>query len=889
MVPDVEASEKFCRWTYGAPIFEDATVDVDPVGDTMTELAQATTRIPRMAGETWERLRIQAGLQAARRAGGDPEFVLREQVDGRGFDLLPEPDEGDLFYDIEGYPYYPDGGLEYLHGIWMLKDGDWDFVDFWAHDRTEEAKLTHDLLDFLSSHMRAHPRAHIYHYANYEIAALRRLTSQHRTGEAAMDQLQRERRFVDLFRVVAGGLIASEKGYSIKDLEAFYMAKRDDQVATAGASVVAYEEWRRTRRQEILDEIRDYNRTDCISTKLLRDWLVSEVRPAGPYPVFGDTPGPKADEKVQAEEDEDEALRERLVPVGEKLGENVATLLFDLSRFHQREDKPAYWAIFDRLAQDSEDLLDDLECLQGLEATGAAIKDKRSFQREYRFPEQETKLRVGKTPCVKPATMPEGINLVALDEEARTVVLRRSTAKGPLPDRLDLLPPRPIDNRIVRKAMASTTERIIAADPRASAIVDLLTKAHPRIDCVEPGVAIVAEGRELVEGAVEAIGAMRDTVLAIQGPPGTGKTYVSAKAIVALVRTGRRVAVSSNSHRAIGNLLKGVAEEAGDQGVECRIAQKVSDPSDAGDHPAVQVVSDNEAPEIAAADVVGATSWHFARYDDAAFDHLVIDEAGQVSLANVMAMSRVARNIVLVGDPMQLPQPIQGAHPGESGLSSLEYLIGEHRTVPADRGIFLPTTRRLHDDLCAFISRAVYEGRLENDAAASAQSLVAPDGTDLAGARVVGACHEGRSQVSPEEVERVHAEIESVLGARYVDRDGEQHVIGSKDVIVVAPFNAQVNALRSALDSDVKVGTVDLFQGQEAPVCIVSMTTSDGEEIPRGVEFLFSLNRINVAVSRAKVAARVIMSPSLLDTPVSTVEQMKLVNTLCLLEEHGER
>lgn len=260
-----------------------------------------------------------------------------------------------------------------------------------------------------------------------------------------------------------------------------------------------------------------------------------------------------------------------------------------------------------------------------------------------------------------------------------------------------------------------------------------------------------------------------------------------------------------------------------------------------------------------------------------------------MSLANVMAMSRVARNIVLVGDPMQLPQPIQGAHPGESGLSSLEYLIGEHRTVPADRGIFLPTTRRLHDDLCAFISRAVYEGRLENDAAASAQSLVAPDGTDLAGARVVGACHEGRSQVSPEEVERVHAEIESVLGARYVDRDGEQHVIGSKDVIVVAPFNAQVNALRSALDSDVKVGTVDLFQGQEAPVCIVSMTTSDGEEIPRGVEFLFSLNRINVAVSRAKVAARVIMSPSLLDTPVSTVEQMKLVNTLCLLEEHGER
>lgn len=855
--------------------------------NTMTELAETTTRIPRMTIETWKRLQTQAKLQIARRAGGSPDFVLRDAIEGRGFDLLPQPDDGDLFYDIEGDPYYPDGGLEYLHGIWMLKEGKWDFVDFWAHDREEEADLTHELLEFLSSHMRKHPKAHIYHYANYEIAALRRLTSQHRTGEAAMDQLQRERRFVDLFKVVAGGLIASEKGYSIKDLEAFYMAKRDDEVATAGASVVAYEEWRRTGSQNILDEIREYNRTDCISTKLLRDWLVAEVRPEGPYPLFGEVPGPAADAKVETEREEDELLRARLQPVADKLGDEVATLLLDLSRFHQREDKPAYWAIFDRLAQDSEELLDDLECLQGLEATGPAIRDKRSYEREYRFPEQETKLRPGKAPCIKPAVMPETINLASLDQDTRTAVLRRSTAKGPLPDRLDLLPPRPIDNRVVRKAVTSATDRIIAGDPRSSAMIDLLGRSHPRIDGLASGNAIIAEGEDLVEGAVNAIRRMRDTVLAIQGPPGTGKTYLSAKAIIALVATGHRVAVSSNSHRAIGNLLKGIAEEAAESGTACRIAQKVSDSADAIDHPAIEIVTANEAPEIGDADVVGATSWHFARYEDAAYDHLVIDEAGQVSLANVMAMSRCARNIVLVGDPMQLPQPIQGAHPGQSGHSSLEYLIGDHRTVPADRGIFLPTTRRLHDDVCAFISRAVYEGRLANDAAASAQRLLAQDGTDLAGARIVTVIHEGRSQVSPEEIERVQAEIEAVVGSRYVDRAGSTHIIGRKDVMVVAPFNAQVNALRAALDAEVKVGTVDLFQGQEAPVCIVSMTTSDGEEIPRGLEFLFSLNRINVAVSRAKIAASVVASPALLDTPVRSVEQMKLVNTLCLLEEHS--
>lgn len=857
--------------------------------DTMSDLSQTEARIPRMTAETWSRLRTQARLQVARRAGGEPDFVLRTEVEGRGFDLLPQPDEGDLFYDIEGDPYYPDGGLEYLHGIWLKKDGEWQFVEFWAHDRDEEAVLTRDLLDFLSAHMREHPKAHIYHYANYEVAALRRLTSLHRTREAAMDQLQRERRFVDLHKVVAGSLIASEKGYSIKDLEAFYMPKRQGEVATAGASVVAYEEWRRTGRQQILDEIKDYNRTDCISTKLLRDWLVESVRPEGPYPILGDAPGPIADEKVRTENDEDDMLRERLRPVAGRLGETVATLLLDLSRFHQREDKPAYWAIFDRLAQDSEDLLDDLECLQGLEAVGPERKVKRSVERNYRFPEQQTKLREGKTPCVKPATMPESINLVSLDEEHRTVVLRRATAKGPLPDRLDLLPPRPLDNRIMRMAVKATTDRIIEEDPRASAITDLLTRAQPRIDGVEPGSQIVAEGADLVEATVSAIGSMQDSVLAIQGPPGTGKTYVSAEAIVSLVASGRRVAVSSNSHRAIANLLKAVAEGAQKRGVTCRIAQKVSDAADAVEHPSVNVVRDNDAPEIATADVVGATSWHFARYDEAAFDHLIIDEAGQVSLANVMAMSRAARNIVLVGDPMQLPQPIQGAHPGDSGLSSLEYLIGEHRAVPASKGIFLPTTRRLHDDVCAFISRAVYEGRLDNDPGASAQMLLASDGTDIAGARIVDVPHSGRSQVSPEEVESVRTEIDSILGATFVDREGATHVVEREHLIVVAPFNAQVNALKTALGPDVKVGTVDLFQGQEAPICIVSMTTSDGEEIPRGLEFLFSLNRINVAVSRAKISARVLASPALLDTPVRTVEQMKLANTLCLLEEHGRR
>ena len=737
--------------------------------------------------------------------------------------------------------------------------------------------------------MRRHPKARIYHYANYEIAALRRLTAQHRVGEAAMDQLQRERRFVDLFKVVSGGMVASEMGYSIKDLEAFYMEKRSAGVATAGASVVFYEQWRETSDQRLLDEIHDYNRTDCVSTQLLRDWLVGHVRPDGmPWPVLGELPDAGALSSVAAEDDEIARLRERIQPVRERLGEPVGDLLLDLSWFHKREDKPAWWAIFDRLAQESEELVDDLECLQGLEAAAPPVRvTAKSFERTYRFPPQETKLRAGRKPCVKPAAMPEDVDLRSIDHAAGTLVLRRSTAKGELPDRLDLIPPKPIGNAVLRDAVSAVVETVVADPGRLSAVEHLLTRSPPNFaDGVRPAGIIPADG-DLPADTSRAIAAMAHTTLAIQGPPGTGKTYVSALSIVDLVRTGRRVAVSSNSHKAIGNLLKAVAERARAEGVVCRIAQKTSDDGDDEAHPDIAIVGDNDAPEIASADVVGATAWHFARYDAPAFDHLFVDEAGQVSLANILAMARSARNIVLVGDPMQLSQPLQGCHPGDSGRSCLEYLIDGHRVVPDHRGIFISVSRRMHPKVCGFISTAVYQDRLGSDASAAGQSLVSRDGTDMVGAGMRAVKHFGRSQVSPEEIDAIIARIAELEGATYCDRHGHERPVAPADILVVAPYNAQVNALRAALPAAVRVGTVDRFQGAEAPVCLVSMTTSGGEELPRDIAFLFSLNRINVAVSRAQAAAMVFASPLLLETSCRTVEEMALVNALCVLREHG--
>jgi superfamily I DNA and/or RNA helicase len=263
-------------------------------------------------------------------------------------------------------------------------------------------------------------------------------------------------------------------------------------------------------------------------------------------------------------------------------------------------------------------------------------------------------------------------------------------------------------------------------------------------------------------------------------------------------------------------------------------------------------------------------------------DWLFVDEAGQVGLANMVAMARAARNIVLVGDPRQLPQVIQGAHPNPANLSCLDWMLGDHATVPPNRGIFLPVSRRMHPEVCRFISGQVYEGRLTSHPDTLNQAVT---GTVFppAGAFWVPVPHEGNAQIAPEEVAAIQAAVRELLTGAWTQNDGTKRPMRQSDIIVVAPYNAQVNALRDALPEGIRVGTVDKFQGQEAPVCLVSMTASSAEETPRGMDFLFSLNRINVAVSRAKGLALVFGAPRLREAKCETVEQMRLVNTLCAL------
>jgi predicted RecB family nuclease len=844
---------------------------------TMEELAGLEHPVRGMGNATLARLVTQARLQHARKSGA-PTYEYREAEAGKGFDLLPAPVEGDIFYDIEGDPHY-EGGLEYLHGVWF----DGQFQPFWAHDHDAEARALYDLFEFFKQRLTAYPAARIYHYAPYEITALRRLTAKYGVGEAFLDRLLRERRFVDLFAVVRGALIGSESNYSIKSMEAFYGRVREGEVKTAGGSIIAYERWRETEEQNILDEIEDYNCIDCISTQELRDWLVT-IRPEAPWPALL----PDASEKESDEDAETQALRARLASSG--LSQERQQLLFNLGQFHKREAKPAQWAVFDSASKDEDELIDDLDALAGLEAIGPAAPVKRSVLRRYRFPLQETKLRAGRRATVAVVDKPPAsVSIEEFDSKRRIIAIKVVAAKAHLlSDRLTLHPNWPLNTDVLAAAVQDVIDDQCSAR-RLSAIDDMLGRAAPRLTTGSS--TDLLNGSDILTGTIAAIAAMDGTVLPVQGPPGTGKTYVTARAILDLVRKGYRVGVASNSHEAIRNVLMGclAAQEDGDPIPDLCIGHKVSSGADGYPDDCDGIIRsiDNAAPLWEYAHILGGTAFFFARPErEQTLDWLFVDEAGQVGLANMVAMGRCARNIVLVGDPRQLPQVIQGAHPEPANLSCLEWMLGEHATIPPDRGIFLPVSRRMHPDVCKFISQQVYEGRLDNSFDTAIQAV---GGTSFprAGSFWVPVVHEGNAQSAAEEIAAIHKAIDELLSGSWTDKYAETRALSPNDIIVVAPYNAQVNALQDALPTGIRIGTVDKFQGQEAPICLVSMTASSVEETPRGMDFLFSLNRINVAVSRAKGLALVFGSPRLREAKCNTVEQMRLVNTLCALPEFG--
>lgn len=869
---------------------------------TMTALAQSRAeRVPKLDRAVLDRLRLQARLQLESAGRERPNFeVVVPDPAGppRGLALLPPPSPMDAFFDMEGFPIVA-GGLEYLFGVSYHEDGKLAFRDFWAHTREEEKAAFEGFIRWAYARWRADPTMHVYHYAHYETTALKRLMGAHASCEAEIDQLLRNQVFVDLYEIVRHGVVVGEPRYSIKNLERLFRERRAGGVQSAVDSIVEYQRFldsgqqRDWKRSEILAGIRRYNREDCDSTALLAQWLLARQRehriafrgkeaPEDP----GDAEDDLGDANRRRRDLAETMLRTETDPVGRLLGQLV--------EFHRREDKPKWWEVFRRREMSDDELVEDLACLGGLEKVpGSEETVGRLTAIRYGFdPDQDTKLDDGDEFFLAHDLDLRG-KIDEIDREAGSVRLLFGPkvvdcVSWPPPSRVALVPGEFVPIAPLQEALERVAREWLRDRSLPGAIEDFLKRERPRIERHDGG-PIVAAGESPSDAAVRVVPNMRATTLSIQGPPGAGKTHTAARAVLALLAAGKRIGITSNSHKAILNLLAKCAELNG-AALRClKVGGDEDDPL-LDEIPGVRRVEGGRDAAALSRNyaLVGGTAWHFSRVDmREAVDWLFVDEAGQVSVANLVAMGASARNLVLVGDQMQLAQPTQAQHPEQSGESTLEYLLQGERTIPADTGVFLDITYRLHPGICRVNSEAFYEGKLRSAPGCEKREIRLPARragflTKGAGVLFVPVVHEANTQGSDEEAEVVRKLFAELQGLEHTGLGGKTAGrLGIADVLVVAPYNMQVRKLRDVLPAGARVGSVDKFQGQEAPVVIVSMCASEGHDSPRGIEFLMNPNRLNVALSRAQSLAVVVGHPGLARTRCGTLEQMRLVNLYC--------
>jgi uncharacterized protein len=750
------------------------------------------------------------------------------------------------------------------------------------------------------------------------------LSVQFGTREAEIDELLSREVFVDLYMIVNQALFVGQPSYSIKYIEHLYRARRDAGVTNAGDSIVEYAKYLNSpdgvtwETSAILRGIRDYNIDDCDSTVKLTFWLRSLQDQTG-ITYQENLPGLENSESIQdPDEDDGASLNPKeisdalLAPLmlAEEQGRSLTTverarkLMAELIEFHRRERKQYWWKHYDRIKLTHAELIEDSDCIGAVFKRGTPFKVARSLACLYGFdPEQSFKFHAG-----DPAKLliHEGLVVNCKIEELRSesgeLVIKLGPkelerAGGGFPGIASLLPGAPVKTRVLEDSILRQASSLVGStdlNALTPALSRFLTRTPPALRGER------ASGVRDLAFCVEDIPRLDDSVLCVQGPPGAGKTYHASRAILELLnRPGlTKVAITSNSHSAIENLMLAVMRRFNSHPLPFDVI-KVGSESEILTEMGVRSLVSGDLPHALHAAkkpvLVGGTAWAFAREDmEGLIDWLFVDEAGQVSLANLVAFAPSSRNLVLLGDQRQLEQPIQGSHPGESGESALKFLLQDHVTIPASLGVFLDHTRRMRKSVCDFISSYFYEGRLHSDPSTEQRKLEFPSGLKCIkkteGLLFVAESRGDYSQKNPMEVETIGVILEELKQGFFFD--GEEgappggRIITDSDVLIVAPYNLQVGVLKSAFPN-YRIGTVDKFQGQEAPIVIFSMTASSLDEVPRGLEFLLNPNRLNVAISRAQCLAIVVGNPNLRLANASSIEGMQLLNLYCGIVRRG--
>ena len=865
---------------------------------TVVALASRRAPVAELREENLGRLARQAALQVESREqpSTPPAFALLEPGDdpvyGHGFSLMPAPDDGDVFFDFEGHPFWTAShDLFFLAGL-HLRDaqGTWSYDAIWAHDLDEQRTMIRALVQRFADRRLRFPGMHVYHYNHTERSSLERLT-RGTESEHLFTHLVESGLFVDLYTVARNALQVGTESYGLKHLERLASFERSGDIDGGAAAVVEYEQWMKTRDPRRLADIARYNEDDVRATRALRDWLVTQ---RAPHLAWRD-----ATLEVDGGELDTDELVASLQVFDPSSPEH---LLGDLLNYWRREQSAYVTPKFVAAAADfatlygAPDFIANLTLASPIEQVvnrvGNEIK-----RASFTWPEQS----VGPTFKKQVSVLFTGVGIehgygylsdLDLDTARLTMTWREAhdetkgvpavvtvneyVSPGPKPGVLFHL-----GEQVVRPRDDDRVSRVALA---------LLERAKPRF---APGCG-PANGvfEDDLESILAWVGHLDESFVAVQGPPGTGKTYSGSHIIYALIKSGKRVGITAMSHAAIDNLLEATHRLFVDRGelAALRVVRQGKRPA-SGALEGVRYASASGEFETTAFNLVAGTTWLWSRPNLRAYpvDVLVIDEAGQLALADAIASTNAARSLILLGDPLQLAHVAKAEHPNGSGASVLEHVLGGHPTIADTQGVFIAETRRMHPDVCQFLSNQIYEGRLTSHESCARQSTAF--GTGL---RWLEARHSGRSTESEEEAELVVAQIGTMLNTPWVNQEGESSVITARDFMVVAPYNDQVALIRRRMDRDpalreVAVGTVDKFQGREAPVVFFTMTTSTSDDMPRGPEFLFSRHRLNVAVSRARCLAYLVCTEELLNSRARTIDEMRLIGTLSAFVEYAAR
>ncbi len=863
---------------------------------TVALLARRDEPVADLREEKRRRLTAQAALQVESRndRGAPPAFEIIEPSEdpiyGHGFELMPEPDRGDVFFDFEGDPFWtPEHDLMFLAGLFYRDEGgEWIYDERWAHTLCEQQAMIKGLVGFFAERAERYPHLHVYHYNHTEKSAIERLMRE-TEDENLFASLVERGLFVDLFTVAKNAVRVGTESYGLKYLEQLVGYERSAGIEQGAGAVIEYEQWMREGEDELLRDIARYNRDDVEATRALRDWLV-EQRPEG-----------LAWREAILTRDTYELDTDELVEGLHRFEEHGPEfLLGDLLNYWRRERSADVTPKYVALNGDHSVLYEHLDYLVNLEVV--RIEEPTGRERTprmvLRWPEQvvDHALDKGSDVLFAGPGAPYGkASVTGIDFDRREVTLRWGAVQqesGGTPSALTR-------DRFFRPGAKASVLKDLARQvltpeehgPPSRLALALLAREAPRfVEGQGPGDGIF---RDDLESVYQWVDDLDESFVAFQGPPGTGKTYSGSHIIHRLIASGKRVGVVAMSHTAIDNLMLAahdVFEKAGDLGALRTLRwQNGDDEAATLDFATYSKKNADLASEEF--NLIGGTAWLWAKPElrQHPVDVLIVDEAGQLALADAVASSNGARSMLLLGDPLQLSQVAKAEHPGGSGASVLQHVLGEHLTVPATQGVFLAETWRLHPDVCRFISQQIYEGRLTSHASCKQQST--EFGTGL---RWLEAHHRRRSTDSPEEAELVAAQIADMVGTIWVDQKGVARALRARDFMVVAPYNDQVNLLRERLQREsklagVQVGTVDKFQGREAPVVFFTMTTSSAEDMPRGPEFLFSRNRLNVAVSRARCLAYLVCTDELLNSRAADLEDMRLISTLSAFVEYAAR